>query len=70
MKPTKKQPLFIITGASCAGKSTMCEELFRKETDCIVIESDLLWNNIFNPPDNDYCEYRRLWMRTLARMDS
>ena len=24
MKLTKKQPLFIVTGASCVGKSTLC----------------------------------------------
>ncbi|HAN20265.1 MAG TPA: hypothetical protein DCP51_01060, partial [Clostridiales bacterium] len=32
MNPTKKQPLFIITGASCVGKSTMSELLFQNET--------------------------------------
>ena len=68
MTPTNKQPLFIITGASCVGKSTMCEKLFKKETDYIVIESDLLWNNIFDTPDNGYCEYRRLWMRLCANI--
>lgn len=31
MKPTRKQPLFIVTGASCAGKSTVCEVLFQQE---------------------------------------
>lgn len=31
MNPTKKQQLFIITGASCVGKSTLCEQLFLKE---------------------------------------
>ena len=30
MKPTVKQPLFIVTGASGVGK-TLCEELFRRE---------------------------------------
>lgn len=39
MNPTKRQPLFIITGASGGGKSTLSEILFRKESDYIVMES-------------------------------
>lgn len=66
MKPTNKQPLFIITGASCVGKSTYCEQLFLKEKDYVVMESDLLWNDIYNTPGDDYCHYRRLWMRMCA----
>ena len=37
MKPTKKMPLFSITGASCAGKSTVCNELLKNEKDYIVL---------------------------------
>ena len=55
MKPTNKQPLFIITGASCVGKSTLCEQLFLHEKDYIVMESDLLWNDMYNTPEDDYC---------------
>ena len=36
MKPTKKQPLFIVTGASCVGKSTLCNELFINEKEYIL----------------------------------
>ena len=43
-KLTKKQPLFIVTGASCVGKPTLCNELFINEKEYIVMESDLLWN--------------------------
>lgn len=68
MTPTKKQPLFLVTGASCAGKSTACEELFRTEKDCIVLESDLLWNPIFDTPEDGYRAYRRLWMRLCANI--
>lgn len=47
MKPDKKFPLFIVSGASGVGKSTMCEILFKKETDYIVLESDILWQEVF-----------------------
>ncbi|MCI9079780.1 MAG: AAA family ATPase [Lachnospiraceae bacterium] len=63
-----KQPLFIITGASCVGKSSACDILFQHEKDYIVMESDLLWNDVYNTPDDNYCEYRRLWMRVAANI--
>ena len=68
MQPTKKQDLFIITGASGVGKTSACEVLFQKETDYIVMESDLLWRSEFNNPENDYQEYRSLWMRVCANI--
>lgn len=68
MKPTNKQPLFIVTGASCVGKSTICEVLFQRETNYIVMESDLLWQDIYNTPEDDYSTYRRLWMRVCANI--
>ena len=68
MKPTKKQPLFIVTGASCVGKSTLCNELFINEKEYIVMESDLLWNDIYNTPEDDYFEYNRLWLRVCANI--
>ena len=68
MKPTKKQVLFIITGASGVGKSTACNILFENERDYIVIESDLLWNDIYNTPEDDYQNYRKLWMRVCANI--
>ena len=68
MKPTNRQPLFIVTGASGVGKSALCEQLFLREKEYIVMESDLLWNNFYNTPDDDYCEYRRLWMRICANI--
>lgn len=68
MNPTKKLPLFIITGASCVGKSTMAEVLFKNETDYIVMESDLLWNDSYNTPEDDYRAYRELWLCMSANI--
>lgn len=47
MKLTKKQPLFIVTGASCVGKSTLCNELFINEKEYIVMESEESGNAIY-----------------------
>ncbi len=66
MESSKKLPLFIITGASCVGKSTMAEILFKRETEYIVMESDLLWDDIYNTPEDDYRNYRELWLRLCS----
>lgn len=66
MKPTRKQPLFCVTGASCVGKSSACEVLFRNEEDYIVLESDILWNDVYNTPEDDYRVYRGVWMNICA----
>lgn len=68
MTPTNKQPLLIISGASGVGKSTLCEQLFQREKDYIVLESDLLWDERYNTPQDNYCAYRRLWMRMCANI--
>ena len=44
MRPTKKLPLFVVSGASGVGKSTLCEILFQREREYIVLESDILWH--------------------------
>lgn len=66
MKPDKKFPLFIVTGASGVGKSTMCEILFKKETDYIVLESDILWQEVLLLPFVIWADERiiyRLYVR-------
>lgn len=61
-------PLFIITGASGVGKSSVCMELVNILTDAIVLEGDILWRNEFNNPDNDYREYREMWLRVCKNI--
>jgi adenylate kinase family enzyme len=59
----KRMSLFIITGASGVGKSAVATQLFQKEKDYIVMESDILWDDTYNVPENNYREYRELWLR-------
>ncbi len=68
MKLTKKLPLFCISGASCVGKSTVCEELFKNEKDYIVLEGDILWSDIYNTPEDDYRAFRTVWMNLCANI--
>ncbi len=61
--PFLQQPLFIITGASGAGKSTACLALVPALPECVVLESDILWGLIPASPDDDYRAYRNVWLR-------
>jgi broad-specificity NMP kinase len=61
-------PLFIITGASGVGKTSICMELANIMSDAIVLEGDILWRNEFNNPDNDYREYRDMWLRVCKNI--
>ncbi|MFZ5986004.1 MAG: AAA family ATPase [Bacillota bacterium] len=59
----KQLPLFIVTGASGAGKSTICLELSSVMPEIVVFEVDILWRDEFNKPDTDYREFRNLCLR-------
>lgn len=70
MTPTNKQSLFIVTGASGVGKSTTCEELFRNEADkpYLVMESDILWDDYYDTPEDNYRGLRTIWMHLCANI--
>jgi hypothetical protein len=59
----KRLPLFVITGASCTGKTTVGLNLPPLLPECVALESDILWRDEFSKPDNDYRDYRNLWLR-------
>ena len=61
-------PLFILTGASGVGKSTVCLALAAKMKDVVVMESDILWRAEFNQPETDYREYRETWLRVCKNI--
>ncbi|HTK09852.1 MAG TPA: AAA family ATPase [Ktedonobacteraceae bacterium] len=62
--PFLRQPLFLITGPSGAGKTTVCLELVALLRDeCVVLESDILWGAFPATEENGYQEYRNMWLR-------
>jgi 2-phosphoglycerate kinase len=63
-----QQPLFIITGASGAGKSTACLALVPILKECVVMESDILWGVIQATPEDDYRGYRNTWLRVAKNI--
>jgi hypothetical protein len=61
-------PLFVITGASATGKTTVCLELSRVLPDCVALECDILWRAEFNQPENDYADFRNTWLRVAKNI--
>ncbi len=60
--PFLRLPLFIIGGASGAGKSAACAALARNFGAAVVLESDILWNDFYADPQR-YPEYFNTWLR-------
>ncbi len=63
-----RPPLFILTGASGAGKSTVCLGLAARTQEVVVMESDILWRSEFNRPGTNYLEYRETWLRVCKNI--
>jgi ribosomal protein L32 len=61
--PFLQQPLFILTGASGTGKSTVCLFLISILNECVVLEQDILWGMVPATSDNHYSGYRNVWLR-------
>ncbi len=63
-----QQPLFIITGPSCAGKTTVCLALVPLMEECVIMESDILWGAFPATPENNYSDYRNMWLRVAKNI--
>jgi len=63
----ERLPLFIVTGASGTGKSSICLELSKHFKKVIFMESDILWKPEFNLP-NKTKEYREMWLRVCKNI--
>lgn len=61
--PFRRLPLFVVSGASGAGKSTACQALLGRLTEVVLLDSDILWRPEFNTPETNYCEFFETWLR-------
>jgi hypothetical protein len=66
--PFLQQPLFIITGPSGVGKTTICLKLIPLLKECVVMESDILWGAFPATPENNYRDYRNMWLRVAKNI--
>ncbi|GHU87927.1 nucleoside kinase [Spirochaetia bacterium] len=61
--PFLQLPLLIVTGAGGTGKSTVCNSLLGKNNEAVILDSDILWREEFNKPENNYRPYFETWLR-------
>lgn len=64
--PFRRLPLFYLSGASGAGKSTAARILFDTRSEFITMECDILWHERFNTPETGYADFRDAWLRLAA----
>jgi hypothetical protein len=61
--PFRQLPLLVVSGASAAGKSTVCQALLGRITEALLLDSDILWMPVFNTPDDNYRAFFETWLR-------
>lgn len=66
--PFLQSPLLIVSGASCAGKSTVCRRLVGQVTEAVLLDSDILWRPEFNRPDTSYRDFFETWLRVCKNI--
>ena len=66
--PFLQQPLFIITGASGTGKSTVCLSLISLLKECVVLDQDILWGVVPDTSEENYSNFRNVWLRVVKNV--
>jgi hypothetical protein len=61
-------PLLIISGASGAGKSTICSQLLGHLKEAVLLDSDILWRPQFNSPETNFRDYFETWLRVCKNI--
>jgi hypothetical protein len=67
-EPFRRLPLFVLTGPSGTGKSTVCR-LLAGQLDLVVLEQDVLWVDALRDPADDYATFRQTWLRMIAMLN-
>ena len=64
--PFLQLPLFVLSGASGAGKTTVGLLLVRLLPECVVLDSDILWGAV--PATADANGFRNTWLRVAKNV--
>lgn len=66
--PFRRLPLFVMTGSSGAGKTTMCRLLLHSFPECVVLESDILYGSLAMSGDDGLRRYWDAWLRVVINV--
>jgi hypothetical protein len=61
--PFSYMPLLIVSGASGAGKSSVCNYLLGQFQQAVLLDSDILWWAEFDTPETNFRDYFETWLR-------
>jgi broad-specificity NMP kinase len=62
----RRLPLFVVTGPSGVGKSTLCIELAPNLPGYVCLESDILWGNVPATAEDNYRGYWNIWLNMIT----
>jgi hypothetical protein len=66
--PFRQLPLLLVSGASGAGKTAVCNALVGKLTDIVLLDADILWRPEFDQPDTQYRDFFETWLRVCKNI--
>ena len=66
--PFLQLPLYIVSGAGGTGKSTICYYLTGKMNNYVILDTDILWQEEFNIPENNYRKYFETWLKVAKNI--
>jgi hypothetical protein len=61
--PFRRLPLLLVSEASGAGKSTVCQALLCHVPEVVPLEADILWRPEFNTSADHYRAFFETWLR-------
>lgn len=63
-QPFQRLPLLVVSGASGAGKTTVCREMMQMRLpEVIPLDIDILWMPAFDKPEEGYQTFFTTWLR-------
>lgn len=66
--PFRQLPLLIVSGASGAGKSSVCQAMIGKLDNVVLLDSDILWRPEYNKPEDNYRDFFETWLRVAKNI--